>query len=162
MRDSNDRNISHFKRSKVHMSTTLRVFAIFAFIGRIPGQIKSKYYEAKWYAHFSNIGILDLISPTHAYSMRSNLNRSNHMSSKILLKIDQVSISFFDFKPIRLMLKLYMLTFYNIAYIASMALSPSCAKDIFKSSEHKKLILMGDAISKSCHRINGLFKKTIK
>jgi len=159
MQTSNDRNISHFKRSKVHMHITLRLFNFFALLGRIPGQIKSKFYEARWYAFFYDVGVIDLMFPRTSSMVRRNMCGSNVFHHRLLLQFDKYSIVFLRFKPLSFLLKVYMLFFYNLAYLSSMLISPSCAKDIYNSSENKSLILLGNHISGGCLAMHGLYVK---
>jgi len=134
-----DQYVFFKERSRRHMIATLRSFEFWGEkIGRIRGDIKEKYGEARWYADLGPSSLFELINVSAAYRQPKE-----SVKFKLLNMLDYISVNLFF---LRYFVIFYKLLFYNVAYTVAMLKNPDCAKDIVFSADHPKKILLAKPI----------------
>lgn len=138
-----DQYIAFKERSKKHMSATLNSFQFWGMrVGRINGQIKSKWGETRWYADLNPPTCLYEIIHVSEFGMRDGYkwDPSKGAVNKSLDVINNMS-KFFSI--MLYVFALYKLFFYNVAYWVAILKNRDCASDIVWSADHPSKILLG-------------------
>lgn len=138
-------------RSKKHMPDTIDSFEFWGRrVGRIGGQIKSKWGEARWYANLDRPScIYDLInvSEDHRYKWDPSLSTANAVLDFINNVSKFFGILFYVFV-------IYKLFFYNVAYWVAILKNRDCTSDIVWSADHPSKILFGKKMAMIVHEQN--------
>ena len=131
-----DEYIEFKQRSRKHMIKTLDSFEFWGErVGRIRGDIKEKWGEARWYAELGPSSLFELINVDSVYTWHPE----DSLKHKILNTLNNMSISLILFAYLTIA---YKFVFYNIAYISAMAKNPDCARDILLPSDYPKRIVL--------------------
>ncbi len=123
-------------KGRKHMITTLKCFEFWGQrVGRINGDIKNKWSEARWYADLGSSSLFELLNVDVVY--KSDPDKG--FRYRVLDTANRISINLFLF---RYMVILYKLFFYNVAYTAAMLKNPEHARDIVLSADHRNKIIL--------------------
>ena len=102
-------------------------------IGRIGGQMKEKYGEARWYAHICEISKLsDVIYPGYAYYQWGADTKPFYNV------LDQVSSVYM--RPFTKLIYRYQRFMYAFAYRRAITKYPHIAKEIISCADHEKIL----------------------
>ena len=149
-----DEYVKFKDRSKKHMPHTLSSFEFWGRkVGRIDGQIKSKWGEACWYANLDKPNSLyDLIyvdEHRSDYKWDPSISTANAVLDFINNLSKFFGVLFYVFI-------LYKVFFYNVAYWIAIAKNKDCASDIVWSASYPNKIIFGKKIADIVHEKNKL------
>jgi hypothetical protein len=137
---NNKEYVAMRERSRKHLVETLGAFEFWGEkVGRIQGDIKDKWSEARWYADLGPSSLFELINVDANYRWQPDKSRLN----KFMHMLNLASTNFFIFAYFTILYKLF---FYNLAYTIAMVKNPDCAKDIFFSADYTRKIILGKPI----------------
>ena len=130
-----------------HLDYTFKCFRFWGRnIGRISGDIKEKYGEARWYGSISSINDLHHIVKYGHYYYRWDPSQGGVYI--ILDILNNWSKFFFCLWPIRKITLYWKLFFYNIAYWLPMLKYPGQAYEILHAGDYPELIWLGEKYAK--------------
>lgn len=142
-------------RSKKHMNTTLNSFEFWGRkVGRIDGQIKSKFGEVRWYANLDRPNSIYEIIHVDEYTMY----RWDPSKSRTNAVLDSINNFSKFFTVLLYMFVLYKLFFYNVAYWVAFFKNRDCAADILYAADYPNKILLGKraaSIAEARNKDNG-------
>lgn len=148
-----DHEYAAFKeRSKRHSSSTLKAFEFWGRrVGRIEGQIKSKWGETRWYAKIEAPSSLHDLVYVGDFEMKYRWDPTKGSKYRALDTINNIS-KFFSY--LLYVFIFYKLFFYNVAYWVAIFKNRDCASDIIWSASYPKKILLGDKVAEIVRRRN--------
>lgn len=125
-----------------HLKYTFKCFKFWGHdVGFIGGCIKEKFGEPRWYANIHGISSLhDIFKIGHvAYRWSPEQGRKYIM----LDILNNWSMYFFNFWPVRKFFMYWQIFFYNVAYWLPMRKYPGQAHEILHSGDHSELVWGG-------------------
>lgn len=148
-----DHQYAAFKeRSKKHVPSTLKAFEFWGRkIGRIEGQIKSKWGETRWYAKIEAPSSLHDLIYVSDFRVDYKWDPTKGSVYKALDVVNNIS-KFFSY--LLYIFVLYKLFFYNVAYWVAIFKNIDCASDIVWSADYPKKILFGNKMATIVHAKN--------
>jgi hypothetical protein len=148
-----DKDYIAFKeRSRKHSSSTLKAFEFWGMkVGRIEGQIKSKWGETRWYAKLDAPESLHDIVYVQEFRDKYNWDPTKGQKYRILDIINNMSKFFSIFLYVFVLYKMF---FYNVAYWVAIIKNTDCASDIVWSADYPKKILFGNKFANFIHKRN--------
>lgn len=149
-----DEYIDFRDRSKAHMRSTLAAFEFWGNrVGRINGQIKDKWGEARWYAELGAPSSLYEIVHVNQYPFRDEY-KWDPTTSRVNKFLDVLNNSSKLLFFLLYIFALHKLFFYNVAYWVAIAKNPKCASDIVWAAHHPKKIIFGKWFALLIHKLN--------
>jgi hypothetical protein len=152
-----DEYIAFKQRAKKHIIATLTSFNFWGEqVGRIAGDIKEKFGEARWYADLDRpANIHEIVYLRYPYRTY-NWDPTKGLKFKVLDFLNNMSMMI----PFLLYIFVaYRLFFYNVAYWVAFIKNPDCAPDILSSADYPKKILFGRSFAKFMRWRDGRRKK---
>jgi hypothetical protein len=147
-----DQYVAFRERAKKHLPSTLDSFEFWGRkVGRIRGQVKSKWGEARWYAELSSPKSLHDLIYVGEYDYKYKWDPTKGFNYKLLDILNNMS-KFLNF--IFYVMIPYKLFFYNVAYLVAIAKNPDCAADIIWSADHASKILMSKKMASIAYEKN--------
>lgn len=147
-----DEYIEFKERAKTHMRSTINSFEFWGrTVGRIDGQIKDKWGEARWYANLDAPKSLYELVCIDGHRSTYRWNPTKGLKFQVLDVVNNMS-KFFSI--LLYVFVLYRLFFYNVAYWVAIAKNPKCASDIVWAADYPKRILFGKQFAAYIHRRN--------
>lgn len=147
----NDKEYIAFRdRSKKHSSATLNALYFWGMkVGRIEGQIKSKWGEIRWYAKLDAPSSIHDLIYVNEFRGKYQWDPTKGIGYKLLDVVNNIS-KFFSL--LLYVFVLYKLFFYNVAYWVAIYKNKDCAHDIVWAADHPKKILFGNRIALASHK----------
>lgn len=136
-----DEYIKFKEKARKHLPDTLNSFEFWGErVGRIDGDIKDKWGEARWYANLERPrNLYDILYRPRAYH-KYEWSPEKGFKFRVLDIVNNVSSIMI---PLMFMFFLYRLLFYNVAYWVAFAKNPDCAKYILSSSDYPRKVILG-------------------